>query len=128
MIERRKSYNFILWGSVFLCLAVGLGAFGAHGLEKMLTAKYLATFKTGVTYQFYHGFALIFVGMLQQQLGIDLSRVAYLFFAGIILFCFNCYLYSMTEIKMVAMLIPFGGMSFLLGWGVLIFKILKVRK
>lgn len=109
-------------------MAVGLGAFGAHGLEKMLTVKALATFKTGITYQFYHGFALLLVGMLQLQLGIDLSKIAYLFFAGIILFCFNCYLYSMTQIKMIALIIPFGGVSFLLGWGVLAFKVLKVKK
>ena len=123
-----KAKNFILWGVIFLFLAVGLGAFGAHGLEKMLSAKLLATYKTGVTYQFYHGFGLLLVGMLQLQLEIDLSKIAYLFFAGIILFCFNCYLYSLTQVKMIAMLVPFGGVSFLLGWGLLMFKVLKVKK
>ena len=123
-----KAKNYILWGVIFLFLAVALGAFGAHGLEKMLDVKSLSTFKTGVTYQFYHGFALLLVGMLQLQLGIDLSKVAYLFFAGIILFCFNCYLYSLTQVKALAMIVPFGGVSFLLGWGLLAIKIFKVSK
>ncbi|RLA64831.1 MAG: DUF423 domain-containing protein [Epsilonproteobacteria bacterium] len=121
----KKAYQFIFWGSIFLFLAVGLGAFGAHGLEKMLTAKLLATYKTGVTYQFYHGFALLLIGILQLQLKIDLSKIAYFFLAGIILFSFNCYLYSMTQIKILAMIIPFGGVSFLLGWGTLVLKVKK---
>ena len=123
-----KAKNYIFWGVIFLFLAVGLGAFGAHGLEKMLTVKALATYKTGVTYQFYHGFGLMLVGILQLQLGLDLSKSAYLFFAGIILFCFNCYLYSITQVKVLAMIIPLGGTCFLLGWGRLAIKIFKVRK
>jgi uncharacterized membrane protein YgdD (TMEM256/DUF423 family) len=123
-----KAKNYIFWGVIFLFLAVGLGAFGAHGLEKMLTVKALATYKTGVTYQFYHGFGLMLIGILQLQLGIDLSKSAYLFFAGIILFCFNCYLYSITQVKALAMIVPFGGTFFLLGWGMLAFNIFKVRK
>ncbi|NJL76350.1 MAG: DUF423 domain-containing protein, partial [Saprospiraceae bacterium] len=42
--------------AVILLLAVVLGAFGAHGLEARLTNEQLATFETGVRYQFYHGF------------------------------------------------------------------------
>ncbi len=123
-----KAYNYIFWGVIFLFLAVAMGAFGAHRLEKILEAKALSTYKTGVTYQFYHGFGLILVGMLQLQLRTDLSKTAYLFFAGIILFCFNCYLYSITGVKALAMIVPFGGVAFLFGWGWLAINIFKVRK
>ena len=39
-------------------IAVGLGAFGAHGLRGVLTPDMLAVFETGVRYQMYHALAL----------------------------------------------------------------------
>ena len=125
---QKKGLKFIFLGAIFLFLAVGLGAFGAHGLEKVLTPKSLETFKTGVTYQFYHGLGLLGLGIIQTNININLSSIAYLFFAGIILFCFNCYLYSITQIKFLAMIVPFGGVSFLTGWALLARKIYKVGK
>ena len=44
-----------------------LGAFGAHGIEKMVDAKVLATYKMGIHYQFYHSFALIAAGMFAHM-------------------------------------------------------------
>ena len=41
-------------GILFGFLAVVLGAFGAHGLEKVLDSSLIDTFNTGVTYQMYH--------------------------------------------------------------------------
>jgi Uncharacterized small membrane protein len=38
--------NLMILGALFLFLAVGIGAFGAHGLEKSLSVKAITTFKT----------------------------------------------------------------------------------
>ena len=57
----------LIWGSFFALTAVVLGAFGAHGLENKLTADQLATFETGVRYQFYHAFALLFLFLLSEN-------------------------------------------------------------
>jgi len=46
--------RIFLTGIVFGILAIVLGAFGAHGLERLIDAKGIETFKTGVTYQMYH--------------------------------------------------------------------------
>jgi uncharacterized membrane protein YgdD (TMEM256/DUF423 family) len=49
----------------------------------------------------------------------------YLFLAGIILFSFNCYLYGITHLKVFAMIIPLGGISFLIAWALMTFTFLK---
>jgi uncharacterized membrane protein YgdD (TMEM256/DUF423 family) len=60
--------NILVLSSFLLMLAVLLGAFGAHGLEKSLNAKSLKTFEVGVRYQFYHGLALLLVATLHTRL------------------------------------------------------------
>jgi len=52
-------------------LAVLLGAFGAHGLKAILSEKDLISFETGVRYQFYHTFLLLFIScttLLSQKI------------------------------------------------------------
>ena len=118
-----RSWFFL--GSVFLFLAVAFGAFGAHGLENQLSLKAIQTYKTGVTYQFYHGFALLFIGLLENLKEVLLKKAGVFFVIGILLFSFNCYLYALTQNKVFAMIVPLGGVSFLCGWGILIFTFLK---
>jgi uncharacterized membrane protein YgdD (TMEM256/DUF423 family) len=103
------------WGALFLGLAVMLGAFGAHGLEKSLSEKAIATYKTGVTYQFYHGFALLILALLPVR-SFQVKRITLLFILGIFLFSFNCYIYALTQIKTFALIVPVGGVSFIGAW------------
>ena len=49
--------------AILALIAVALGAFGAHGLKAMLGPDRLEIFQTGVRYQFYHAFALLFLGV-----------------------------------------------------------------
>jgi len=116
----KKSIKTLLLGSVVLLLAVLLGAFGAHGLKKILDPKYMATFQTGISYQYYHGFALLFLGLLglhtpaSAARGLKKAKVAFLL--GILFFSGNCYLYALTKLQIFALLVPLGGISFILGW------------
>lgn len=48
-------------------LSVGLGAFGAHGLKQLVPPETVASFDTGVRYQFYHVFALIATAILYEK-------------------------------------------------------------
>ena len=120
--------NILMTGSFFLFIAVLLGAFGAHGLKNILEAQALDTFKTGVTYQFYHGFGLILLAIISKTYGIDVKKSALLFIIGIFLFSGNCYLYSITQIKTIALIIPAGGLSFITGWLRLTINISKKRE
>ena len=111
-----------------LALAVLIGAFGAHGLKAIVTPENLVTFETGVRYHFYHGFALVMVALTQQLFpGIKLNASFYAFFVGILLFSFNCYFYVLSGMKIFAMLVPLGGLLFMIGWIILGLKALKFR-
>ena len=101
----------------FLGMAVLFGAFGAHGLKEQVSAQGLETFRTGVSYQFYHGFAIMLCALLQQSFaGRNLKKSVLAFSFGIFFFSFNCYLYAILQIKLFALLVPIGGLAFIAGW------------
>ena len=52
---------FFVAGAIALALAVGAGAFGAHGLKAMLTPELLANWETAARYHAYHGLGLFAV-------------------------------------------------------------------
>ena len=107
----------IVYGSLLLALGVIIGAVGAHGLEKMVEASKLATFETGVRYHFYHAFAILLasiIALVKPQMNI--AKPILFFSIGILLFSFGCYSYVVTGIKPIAMIVPFGGVSFIVGW------------
>jgi uncharacterized membrane protein YgdD (TMEM256/DUF423 family) len=98
-------------------LSVMLGAFGAHGLKKIISPDMLEVFKTGVQYQFYHTFALLAVGILMYfGESKSLKWSANLFMIGILLFSGSLYLLAITNIKLLGIITPFGGVAFIIGW------------
>ena len=118
----------ILVGALLLTLGVLIGAFGAHGLKNLVTPEKLVTFETGVRYHFYHGIGLVLLGLIQQQFQtMKLNVSFYAFIVGTLLFSFNCYFYVLTDIKTFAMIVPLGGLLFVLGWVYLAFQSLKIK-
>jgi len=98
-------------------LAVMLGAFGAHGLKKVIIPDMLEVFKTGVQYQFYHTFALLAVGLFMQTgKSKALKWAGYLFITGIVLFSGSLYVLAISGIKMLGAITPVGGVAFIAGW------------
>ncbi len=124
-----SSKFLLLAGCISGLLAVILGAFGAHGIEKMVDAKVLATYKTGIHYQFYHSFALIAAGMFAHMwIEMKFFRTAgSLFLAGIVIFSGSLYLYTLTGNKVFGMITPLGGLSFIAGWILLIMGLWKTK-
>ncbi|MDD4993295.1 MAG: DUF423 domain-containing protein [Paludibacter sp.] len=106
--------------------AVMLGAFGAHALKKVISPEMLEVFKTGVQYQFYHTFALLAVGIL-MYFGESkaLKWSANLFLTGILLFSGSLYALTLTNIKMLGVITPFGGVAFIAGWVLLVVHLRK---
>lgn len=118
--------HFLIIAALLGMLAVILGAFGAHGLEKLLDAHMLKRFHTGVEYQFYHCAALLAVGILwERQQHRWLAASGYAFSIGVLLFSGSLYVYAMTGITAIAMITPFGGMAFIIGWLCLLRYLLK---
>jgi len=119
--------KIIQTGAIFGALAVGIGAFGAHGLADILEVHGRTdTFETGVKYHFYHAIALIMVGLIGHFSYSQkwLSWAAYGFSAGILIFSGSLYILSLTGITWLGAITPLGGVAFILGW---IFVVLAVN-
>src|SRR5690625_4006499 len=117
---------FLILGAINGYLAVALGAFGAHGLEGKVSEKMLGTWEKAVNYQMFHTMALFITGLLVGKIESgSLIWAGWLFFIGILLFSGSLYLYSTTGVKSLAMITPFGGLTFLAGWVILGYAVLK---
>ena len=126
------SKRFIRYAAILGALSVALGAFGAHALKKLVEADVVATFETGVRYQFYHTFALLAIGILYRRMPTKIMEWAgILFISGIVLFSGSLYLLTYlnaTEtvgLKGVGAITPLGGLCFVAGWICLFIQSLK---
>lgn len=115
--------RFLTCGALLAGLAVALGAFGAHGLKKLVPPETVATFETGVKYQMYHALALLLAGLIAERLAsVWLKRAAWCFLIGILLFSGSLYL--LTALKAtdsvglggLGIITPIGGVFFIAGW------------
>jgi uncharacterized membrane protein YgdD (TMEM256/DUF423 family) len=121
---------FIQTGALLGLIGVGLGAFGAHALRKMLeeTGR-SATFETAVKYQFYHALALVLVGVLMQLLAQNPMALKYLnyaglsFLGGVLIFSGSLYVLCFTGITWLGAITPIGGVLMIAGWGLLLWAV-----
>ncbi|MCM0042378.1 MAG: DUF423 domain-containing protein [Algoriphagus sp.] len=100
-------------------LAVGLGAFGAHGLEALLIQNgRVDTFQTAVNYHFYHTLALFGIGIV-AALKPEWKGIAFAarcMILGILIFSGSLYVLSLSGITWLGAITPLGGLAFILGW------------
>ena len=81
------------------------------------SAKDLETFRTAVQYQMIHALGLILIGLLSQvRPSAVLVASGWTMFFGIVVFCGFLYAYVGTGVKLFAMLVPIGGVAFILAW------------
>jgi uncharacterized membrane protein YgdD (TMEM256/DUF423 family) len=106
-------------------LGVALGAFGAHGLKNSLSGEMIEIYKTGVEYQLIHSVVLL---ALALSTGNSFKISKWFFLVGIILFSFSLYFYAVTGKLFFAMITPFGGVSFLIGWLSVVWYAFKMKK
>lgn len=126
------SKRFIQYAALLGALSVALGAFGAHSLKKFIDESSLATFETGVRYQFYHTFALLAIGILYRRMPTKLMEWSgILFISGIVLFSGSLYILTFLQavenvgLKGVGAITPLGGVCFIAGWICLFIQALK---
>lgn len=108
---------FALLGALNMLVAVGFGAFGAHGLKDRVDAAMLSVWQTGVLYHLVHALGLFVIAWLVERTGSNLLGIAgWIMLAGIILFCGSLYLLVLTDTRALGAITPFGGVCFLLAW------------
>ena len=122
--------RILVAGTILGILGIVLGAFGAHGLEKLVDADAVNTFETGVRYQIYHAFFLLilggtnFVNLKTKKIVFYLVIVGVLFFSGSIYGLATNEL-SSFDFKTFAMVTPFGGLLLILAWIMMLIGIIR---
>jgi uncharacterized membrane protein YgdD (TMEM256/DUF423 family) len=114
-----KPTTIIQTAAIFGAIAVGIGAFGAHGLKSMLEASgRLETFETAVKYHFYHSLALFSLGLLAfvKPNWKKLPLSFWGFTLGILIFSGSLYVLCLSGISWLGAITPLGGVAFILGW------------
>ena len=125
-----NSNTWLIAGIFFAAAAVGIGAFGAHGLRDTLAATGRAeNFETGVKYQMYHALALIAVALWAQRANpaASITCIGVCFAAGIVIFSGSLYILSVTNVTKWGMVTPIGGVLFLVGWGLWAWQAIRVE-
>jgi len=114
-----KAGHTLLIAGISGALAVGLGAFGAHGLEAFLEANGRAdTYETAVKYHFYHSLLLLALGILKLNQG----RISYINAAifcclgGILIFSGSLYILCLTNTAWLGAITPLGGVFLIIAW------------
>ena len=124
--------TILITGAVLGLLAVLLGAFGAHGLEKFVSAKNISSFGTGVRYQMYHAIVFLILGNMTAIKPLSQKRIFYLFIGGITLFSGSIYLLVIDEIlgidlSSIGFITPLGGLLLIFGWIFLVISMAKIK-
>jgi uncharacterized membrane protein YgdD (TMEM256/DUF423 family) len=110
------SLRWVRIAAVLGALAVILGAFGAHALERRLDERALEVWQTANRYHFIHALSLLGLGLWEGSGGRGARLAASAWLLGMTVFCGGLYLYSLTGLKVGAMLAPLGGLSLAAGW------------
>lgn len=117
--------QIIIAGAINAFIAVALGAFAAHGLKQTLGVYELSIWQTAVDYQMAHALGLLFIGLIAKSFNLNLNKPGWVMLSGIVLFSGSLYIISLSGIKALGMVTPFGGMCFLIAWAWLAISIFR---
>ena len=117
---------FLFWGALNAAIAVGMGAFGAHGLKESLEPGLLAAYQTGAQYHLFHALGLLLIGVIaRENRRAALSVSGWLLLGGIVLFSGSLYVLAITGERWLGMITPLGGTAFIAGWVLLAATMLR---
>jgi uncharacterized membrane protein YgdD (TMEM256/DUF423 family) len=96
--------------------AVGLGAFGAHGLRGQIAAEQLASWQTASHYHLLHSVVMLALALHGASSGRSLGASPWLFAAGVALFSGSIYALVLGAPRWLGPLTPLGGLALMAGW------------
>lgn len=108
--------NWLKIGAINLAITVALGAFGAHGLQKIADAYQLQIWQTATLYLFVHALGLVAIGVLHLCSQYRASAAAWLLQLGILIFSGTLYLMAIGFPKWLGAITPIGGTLMIIGW------------
>jgi uncharacterized membrane protein YgdD (TMEM256/DUF423 family) len=127
-------YRVLAMVGVLGALGVGLGAFGAHGLETLLAdwgrspdviPKRLSQFDVGVRYHLVHVVAILAMSALPLAASKLRSIIVGLFVSGIVFFSGSLYVLVLAEKPILGAVTPIGGACLIAAWSLLVVLAMK---
>jgi len=108
----------IILAALSLAAGVAAGAFGAHGLKRILTTDMLQIWQTGVLYHLIHALGMLAIAAFMGRSFSDglLGWAGLLMFVGIIFFSGSLYVLALSGTKWLGAITPLGGVMFIIGW------------
>lgn len=107
--------NWISIAAINMAVAVGLGAFGAHGLKSIASEQQLAWWQTATLYLLIHALGLLIVGLL-IRLNYATQTSAWLLQIGVIIFAGSLYAMTLGAPRWFGAITPIGGILMIIGW------------
>ena len=102
-------------------IGIILGAFGAHGLKKIVSEAQVGTFEIGVRYQIYHALFLLFVGGASIFSEKVKKTILVLTLLGVLFFSGSIYLLTFKDsfsfnVGVIGPITPVGGVLLIISW------------
>ncbi|MFN5417730.1 MAG: DUF423 domain-containing protein [Flavobacteriia bacterium] len=125
--------NAFILGTFLLLTGIILGAFGAHGLEGKIPEKSIDSFKVGVNYQMYHGFAFLILGLIFPFTTFSMKWILRFMLLGVICFSGSIYglalqhLIGLNISKILGPITPIGGLFLILSWAFLLVNFIRQK-
>lgn len=110
--------HLVILASLSLAVGVAAGAFGAHGLKRILSADMLQIWQTGVLYHLIHALGMLALAALMGRFPASslLGWAGLLMFIGIIFFSGSLYVLALSGTKWLGAVTPLGGAFFIIAW------------
>ena len=124
--------RILISAAILAIIAIVLGAFGAHKLKELLPEQSLRAFETGVKYQMYHVFLLLFLGGFSQikesakKIVYGLTMVGVLFFSGSI-YVLSTSSITSIDFSAIGIITPIGGVLLIAAWGILLRSFINLK-
>lgn len=125
--------KIILIAAVLGAIAIVLGAFGAHGLKKLISPESIAVFETGVKYQMYHALFLLFLGTTALVSDKVKNTILWLVVTGVAFFSGSIYFLACNNLfsfdfKKFGFITPIGGLLLIGAWITLFLHLIKQKR
>ncbi|WP_206194037.1 DUF423 domain-containing protein [Serratia microhaemolytica] len=118
--------SMMLFAAISGFILVALGAFSAHFLNRILGTNEMAWIRTGLEYQAFHTLALLALAVeVRRRCNLWFYWSAALLALGTVLFSGSLYCFALSQLKIWVYVTPVGGVSFLLGWALMVVGVLR---
>ncbi|WP_027127386.1 DUF423 domain-containing protein [Gelidibacter mesophilus] len=127
------SRTILITAAILGIIAIGLGAFGAHGLKQLISVEAQQIFETGVRYQMYHALMLLFIGGTSLLTEKSKKSIFVLTLVGVLFFSGSIYGLATMEIsginfKSIGFITPIGGLLLITAWAVMFINFFNQKR